>query len=364
MVPAQLAVINDRPEQALADVERVPDDHETAAQARLLTGQVELRRFRLRFAGDAIRAAIRINPRLVQPHRELIYIYGLQLRRAELQSEFLALSSLKDLTFQEVFLWCQLRDESWNPYAAALILSKCVAADPGDRWSRMALAENNRRMGLLDEAEAALEGLRESDPDVLAAHAQIAFDRQEDVRAERLLASGPANDPALALMRGRLALARRDNPTALHHFRLAFAADPDRRETLSGLIAALLRTGDDKAAASLREVAAHREKLGSLMQRAAMDGAQDDPALPRLLGAACEVAHRNPEARAWYKLAISRDPLDPDAQRGLFRLRRFDTRSTPHPPGPDCARRRSLNAQSIADDGRHRLGRLLHPESD
>jgi predicted Zn-dependent protease len=318
---AQLAVVRNRPEEALADAARVSDDPEMAASARLLAGQVELRRDRLRSAERMLRAAIGIDPALVQPHRELIYIYGLQLRRAELNSEFLACSTLKELTFQEAYHWCMLRTESWNPYAAALILAKCVAADPGDRWSRLALAENNRRMGLLDEAESALTGLGADDREALAARARIAFDRQEDERAERLLAAGPADDPALALMRGRLALARRDSAAALHHFRIAYAADPDRRETLSGLIAALLRTGDEKAATDLREIAAKREQLGSLTQRAAMDGAEHDPVLPRELGAACAAVHRNPEARAWYKLAIARNPLDSDSQQALFRLR-------------------------------------------
>ena len=318
---AQLAVVRNRPEEALADAARVSDDHEMAASARLLAGQVELRRNRLRFAERELRAAIRIDPALVQPHRELIYIYGLQLRRAELHAEFLAHASLRDLTFQEVFHWCMLRNESWDPIAAASILAKCVAADPGDRWSRLALAENHWRMGLLDEAESALSGLAADDSEAVAIHARVAFDRHEDERAERLLAAGPADAPALARLRGRLALARRDPRAALHHFRIVYAADPDGRETLLGLIAALLMCGDEKAAAVLREVGAKREKLGSLIQRAAMHGSEHDPVLPRELAAACAAVHRNPEALAWYKLAIARNPLDSDSQQALFRLR-------------------------------------------
>ena len=90
-----------------------------AAGARLLAGQVELRRDRFRFAEQSLRAAVRLDPKLIQAHRELIYIYGFQLRRAELADEFLALSKLTDLRFQEMFHWGLLKNESWEPGEAA-----------------------------------------------------------------------------------------------------------------------------------------------------------------------------------------------------------------------------------------------------
>ena len=39
------------------------------------------------------------------------------------------------------------------------------------------------------------------------------------------------------------------------------------------------------------------------------------------LGQACEAASLVDEAHGWYSLAITRDPLDSDAQRGFYRLR-------------------------------------------
>ena len=47
-----------------------------AARARLLAGQAELRRSRVRHAEEWLIAATRLDPRLVQAHRELIYIYA------------------------------------------------------------------------------------------------------------------------------------------------------------------------------------------------------------------------------------------------------------------------------------------------
>ena len=89
---AQYAAARQEPDAALADLPRVPDDHLAAAKARLLAGQIELRRDRVRRAEEWFLEAIRLDSRLVQAHRELIYIYGMQLRRAELSAQFLALS--------------------------------------------------------------------------------------------------------------------------------------------------------------------------------------------------------------------------------------------------------------------------------
>lgn len=311
----------EQPDEVLAELEGVPDDHYMAAQARLIVGQVEMRQHRLRFAEQAIRAAIRLDPSLVQAHRELIFIYGLQLRRAELSAEFLALSLLSNLVFDDLYNWGLLRSESWEPPSAAWLLMKCVAADPGDHWSRVALSENDRRMGLLDEAEADLAGVAPDAPEAIAAHVRIALDRNEEDRAEHLLDSGPRDHPLLAGLRGRLALSRREFPAALRQFRIAYDSDPDGREAISGLIAALVAVGETETADPLRETAAKREHFRSLIQRAGTSGTGSDPELPRLLGDSCTDLHRYDEACGWYKLAIARDPLDSRAQQGLFRLR-------------------------------------------
>ncbi len=117
-----------------------------------------------------------------------------------------------------------------------------------------------------------------------------------------------------------MALGAAGRSSGTPRLQIAYAADPDSREALFGLMAALRLLDDATAAAPLLEIAARREKLGSLIQRAGAKGARDNPELPRRLGAACAALHRDAEARAWYKLAIARDPLDTEAQRALFRL--------------------------------------------
>ena len=320
MLRGQLALALRQPDEALAELARVPDDHYMAAQARLLAGQVEIRRDRFRFAEQALREAVRLDPKLVQAHRELILIYGFQLRRPELAGEFLMLSGLVDLGFGDLLHWGLCQDDYWEPDGAARMLERCVAADRGDRWSRLALSEIKRRVGSLGEAEEALEGLAPDDPQTIAAYARIAIDRDDTARAERLLATARPDDPTAARLRGRLALSRRDAGTALRHFRIAYEAQPDSRDVLSGLIAALTMLGDARALEPLRALAARRERLHLLILRAYSAATRDDPDLAIGLGDACADLHRDAEARGWYQLAIARNPLDSAGAARLFQL--------------------------------------------
>jgi tetratricopeptide (TPR) repeat protein len=331
MLRAQLDIANGRAEEAVAGLMRVPDGHPMAAQARLMAGQVELRRHRARFAEQYFRKALQLDPKLVQAHRELIYILGHQLRRPELNAEFLALSRLTELTFDNVFHWCLMRTALWEPSTALQELSLFVQADPEDRWSRLDIADNYRRMGLIDDAETAIAPLPDSDLDALAIRVMLAIDRHQDDKAEQLLASGPAGDPRLAKLRGRLALARRDAPTALRCFQLAYAHAPEDRDALFGLVNALTMIGDDKPAAPLRETAKNFELVNSLVQRAAIPKERENPKLLRDLGAACAAAGRDPEARGWYRLAIARDPLDVESQQALFQIENRDRSRDPTP---------------------------------
>jgi tetratricopeptide (TPR) repeat protein len=328
---AQLAMARKQDDQALEYLARVPDEHYMAPQARLLAGQTELRRSRVRVAEEWFHTALKLDPRLIQAHRELIYIYGMQLRRAELSAEFMALAKLTNLTFDNAFHWGLLRNNSWEPGTAVDSLAGYVAADPLDRSSRLALAENYRRMGRLEDAESAIGTLGNDDSEAIALRGRIALDRQDHEEAGRLLALGPRDNPLLARLRGTLALGRRDVSEALANFRIAYAADPENREALFGLIAALELSRDNKAAEPLRERAGRYDRLNSLIQRAAGPQARGDADLLRQLGEACAALDRKEEARAWYKLAISRDPLDALAQQALFRL--IDPKENdPQPP--------------------------------
>lgn len=329
MLRGQVAVAREQKDEAIADLKRIPEDHPLAPQAWLLIGQVELRRNRARFAEEALRWALSLDPTVQQAHRELIYIYGMQLRRHELNREFTALSTLTDLGYENLFHWCLMRNCLWEPGEVSKTLGGYLEADPDDRHSRVALADNYRRLGLYDEAEAALEPLADDDVEALAARVMIAMDRHEEDRAEALLDTGPPDDPELARIRGRVALARRDGREAVHQYQLAYAADPENRDTLFGLINALELTGDAQAAASPRRAAKLLDEFNTVVQRMSTREARNDPNMVSVAAAACEALGLIPEARGWYKLAIGRDPLDAASQHALFRL---NEKFPPEPP--------------------------------
>jgi hypothetical protein len=244
----------------------------------------------------------------------------MQLRRPELSREFLALKKANVFTFKNAFHWCLLRNNSWEPREAIADLSRFVAADPLDRWSRLALAENYRRMGLHGEAESVLSSLAPEDYEANSLHLQIALDRHENERADQLLAHAPPNDAVAARVRGRRALARRDGQSAVRYFQSAYAADPSNRDTIFGLLSAWELIGNQKEAAPLRAMARNLDRLNTLILQAAKPTAPGDAALMRELGATCAALHRDEEARAWFELAIARDPLDQSAQQALFQL--------------------------------------------
>jgi tetratricopeptide (TPR) repeat protein len=325
---ARVATARGRIEEAVAAWTQIPDGHPEAAEARLRTGQLELRRHRVRQAEAAFLRALELNPEVVQAHRELIYIYGMLLRWPALRAQFEALGRKTDLTFDNVFLWCQTRLTTWEPEEQKRVLDQFLEADPDDRQTRLALATTLVQLGRHGDAEAVLGALPGSDPDARAIRTRSALDRGDVPAAVALLAEGPADHPDLARLRGRLALARRQGAEAVRHFRVALAAEPDDRDALSGLGAALRMVGDDAAAEPVLKAARDLDLLSSLVHRAASSAHRNDPRLLHDLGAACAAVGRRPEARAWFRLAILRDPLDRASQRALFRLKE-GTRSHP-----------------------------------
>jgi tetratricopeptide (TPR) repeat protein len=133
---------------------------------------------------------------------------------------------------------------------------------------------------------------------------------------------GPVDHPALALIRGRLALHRGDARTAVRYLNIAYENDPTDGRVLHGLETALRMAGDPAGAAKFAEAARRHDALTPLITRASVDEGAKDPAMPARLGVACEAAGRLYEAQAWYQLAIVRDPLDRDSQQALFRTRK------------------------------------------
>ena len=130
MLEAQLATAEGRFDDALATIDRIPDDHAIAAQAHLLAGRIERQRRRIRKAEAAFRRALAIKPGLIEAHKELIYILGIQSRRREVDAEFRMLARLTTLTHHDLFTWALTHFTQWNPDIVQ-DLDGFIQADPG-----------------------------------------------------------------------------------------------------------------------------------------------------------------------------------------------------------------------------------------
>jgi tetratricopeptide (TPR) repeat protein len=320
MLEAQVASAHGRAERALAALSHVPDDDPLAAQAFLLAGRLERERNRVRAAEAEFRRALKVDPDLIDAHKELIHIYGVQLRRKEVDAEFRALARRTRLTHHDLFTWLLTHFTSWRPDIAR-DLQAYVDADPGDRYSRLALAEI-----LLDQPGQAervvqiLDALPASDADALALRVGLALHLGRLDEADALLARGPNDHPGLARFRGRLALRRNDPAAAAEHLRRALSSEPYDRVSPFDLGQALALKGDKQAAEALLDRARRLNALYELVIRVRSPDRENQPSDLTRLASACEAAGLMEEARHWYALAISRDPLDCRAQAALFRL--------------------------------------------
>jgi uncharacterized protein HemY len=305
-------------EAASQYLDQVTSDGPDAARVALLRGRIELGRFHARRSEEGLLRAVRLDPKLVEARRLLVYLYGLQSRRHELLEQFSALSEQNALNLESIRHWCIAhQDIIQEPAALRADLEQFVAHDPSDRASKLGLANVYRQLRLFREAAEAVSDLSDSDPDVRATRAEIEFDRGDLPAAARILEGGPQDHPRLARLRGRLASSRLEWPLAVQCFRIAEAAEPNHAETVYGLSRALRFAGDPAAA----EPYTRRGAAIRTLRESLEPGKYLDPQLACVkLAAICEAAGYFPEARACYRIIISVDPLNDEAQRAVFRL--------------------------------------------
>jgi tetratricopeptide (TPR) repeat protein len=319
---AQLASVDGHIDLALAALSQVPGGDPLSGQALLMAGRLERARKRVRAAESYFLRALQADPKLIDGHKELVYIYGYQLRRREIDAEFRALARLTPLSHHDLFTWALTHFSSWNP-DVAIELQAFVAADPSDRQSRLALARL-----LLDQPGQGgrvlrlLEVLPASDPDALPLRVGLALNEGRPEVAESMLSRASDDYAGLARFRGRLAMARRDPATAVNHFRRAVSSDLYDRVSTFDLARALALKGDQAAAEPLLTTTKRLNELYNLVTRVRSPDRENQSLDLNQFAAACEAAGLTDEARHWFALAVSRDPFDSNAQAGLFRLGR------------------------------------------
>lgn len=322
---AQVERDRGRPDRAVVALGDVAPGMSPSDAGLLLAsrGTLELVRYRFRDAETVLLQALEVDPGRAEARRELANLYGNQGRTAEMRSQYagLARAGLGPRDFAEAYLWTIGRREDAGPAELADVLRRAVTADPADHESRLALADTLRHLGRLDEADQALAPLPATDPRAQAVRARTALDRGQTSEAEALLDETADASPPLARLRGRLALARGDAEAAIEHFQAVLAADPIDRDALSGLGQALRLAGKPTDARAHVEKARMLDQLDQLVQNARPPTRRGDPAVLRAIGDACLALDRPDEARAWYRLALDRDPLDGELQKLLYRLR-------------------------------------------
>jgi Flp pilus assembly protein TadD len=319
---ARALVARARGQDALFELAQIPDDDPLSSEAHLLAGQIEAAKGRLRRAEAHFQAALSCGPTNVHAHRELAAIYNRQARWREMDKHLNALSELSAIGFDHLVHWGKTKNGIWDSLDDCKSLAASLEVDPDDRNSRLALVDGLRKLGQLEDAASVLSYLPDADPEARSRRALLALELGDVQRADELLAGGPTSDPGLARARGQLALARGDAAGALNDLQVALAARPDDFSTLSMMATALRILGKKTEARAYVEAVRRHTDVTPLLVRATTVAGRNDPELPARLGSACEAAGRLAEARAWFRLAIARNPLDSQAQQALFRLSR------------------------------------------
>jgi tetratricopeptide (TPR) repeat protein len=318
MLRARIAESQGRLEQALGNLKHIPDSDAIGSQAWLKAGQIELARHDARGAESAFRRALALDPDQIQAYRELAYLYAVQRRREECDAQFRALAKRISLDYVLAFAWCQNYCDIWDPDESCRVLGEFVAFDPDDRLLRLALANNLRLAHRLDEAEAALGPLADSDPEARALRAELAIDQGAIDAAQDLARAGPADHSRLNAVRGRLALINKNAAGAVDYFWAALRDNPEDHESIRALGLALRLVGDRRARACA-DAAQRYDDFKRALQASTIT-LYTDPKLFYKLGEYCQALRRTIEARTWYQLAIKRDPSDVQAQLALDRL--------------------------------------------
>ena len=321
MLEAQVAIASEQPDKAIGALEHIPNDDPIASQAFLLAGRVERQRRRIHSAEIYFRRALRANPKLVDAHRELVYIFGIQSRQAEIDREYRALSQLIPIVYHDLYTWAFTQFSPHQPDDAK-VLRAFVEAEAEDGHSRLALAEILAVEGdAHDEIDKLLERLPGSDPDVLSIRAKVALARGRPQEAESIVGRGHPDHAGLNQIRGKLATLRRDYQAAAEYFKRAANASPYDRVSRLKLVQVLTLAGDPQSAKLYLDQVKCLNEIFNHLGRSRSPDRENEVSDLLALAIAFEKAKLFLEASLWFELALNRDPLNLEAGMGLRRSR-------------------------------------------
>lgn len=350
---ARIALQNTEHARALALLEAIPEESPEAAQAHALAGRIEINRFGFRRAEAHLKRALQLDPSLVQPRRELLYIYGYQGRYQDQAHQFRALAHLIPLSYLDLVLWTRGPGIPLENKELADVLQKAIQSDPLDFHSRIALADALRALNRPGDAATILQQVPADHPGAIAARVRLAEDNGDLAELRALLSSAPEDDDSLFLPRANLALRSANLDEAARWFQAALQVNPNDRRALQGLVQAEKQQRRPQNDCSLETRLQALNELETLLGRTSPT---EQPPKAQLLQVAhaLEAVGRLEEARAWFTYIVQLDPLEQDAQKALFRLRDIPSTSAEPTTPPQIPSRPSSGQTTSADPVRDR----------
>jgi enediyne biosynthesis protein E4 len=287
---------------------------------QITRGMLAVRARRAAEAERIFREVAERDPRALEPRRNLLYLLGLQMRTAEARDILWQIYRIDEDPRVLVDLVLELLADQQDVRGLAPELDLLVAQTPDDpflrRASGMARLYQSRPLDALPHLDAAARALV-NDPAGRFALAECLIMLGKMVNAEEVL--GPVPEPAVDasqwwLFRGRIEEAGGLFDRALASFERATKANPENRESHFRLGQALNRLGRVEAA-QLHLDWANRieERLKNLRRehQQVRHGGLIPPSDSKLferLGQLCAEAGLLAESRAWFALALKRDP--------------------------------------------------------
>jgi tetratricopeptide (TPR) repeat protein len=313
---------------ALRALAVVPDSIPESPSAHVRRGLILKELYRPREAEAAFRAALRREPRLPEPRRELVALLGIERRADEQEKELWELHDRAGCPIEALRLLAQStvtipRGTLAKTSDEGAVLERCLAADPDDSHLRPPLARFYRLRGETDAARRLLESWLRDHPDDPSARVEwlaCLVDEGDVDGASSWFESPPSSCRGFAdfeRLRGDWLTLQGKSTEAIPAYREAVRLAPREPEVRYRLAQALRASGRlDEATEALT----YHCRLQDLAVLAA-GVAEDHPALDRIneVGRVCRTLGRQREARAWFAQALRLDPSNAEARAALGR---------------------------------------------
>ena len=306
---------------------RVPASAPDAVAARFTAGRLFIQAFRPREAEAALRDCLRLDPDSDAARLALIAILALQHRSREYEAEAWAMFERRGEPIKALRLLAQAGpaippDTFARTADMGDVLRRCLAADPEDLRTRLALARFERERGGIDDALRLLEPCLTTsplDPQATLEWAACLLDEGE-LELPRPQFEHPSDSlrglASFWLLRGEWARRQGLNADVLDNYREAIRLDPRSADAYYRLGIALGNL--EPEAARCLEVARKARELKDAV--AEVSDRSRDPVPFVRIGRLCAEIGRDREAEAWFVLALRSDPNHVEARAALDSL--------------------------------------------